>query len=125
MAMEIRSKKLWKMAGLLALSAALLSGCGKPKAEPAEAEVEDVSEETDDTGDYRTVTWQGTTYKYNDHLSNFLFLGVDTREKAETETGSADAGQSDALYLISWDRVDNQVTLISIPRDTMTPIEVW
>ena len=125
MAMEIRSKKLWKMAGLLALSAALLSGCGKPKAEPAEAEVEDVLEETDDTGDYRTVTWQGTTYKYNDHLSNFLFLGVDTREKAETETGSADAGQSDALYLISWDRVDNQVTLISIPRDTMTPIEVF
>ena len=107
------------------MSAALLSGCGKPKAEPAEAEVEDVLEETDDTGDYRTVTWQGTTYKYNDHLSNFLFLGVDTREKAETETGSADAGQSDALYLISWDRVDNQVTLISIPRDTMTPIEVF
>ena len=34
------------MAGLLALSAALLSGCGKPKAEPAEAEVEDVPEET-------------------------------------------------------------------------------
>lgn len=88
---------------------------GKPKVEPAEAEVEDVLEETDDTGDYRTVTWQGTTYKYNDHLSNFLFLGIDTREKAETETGSADAGQSDALYLISWDRVDNQVTLISIP----------
>lgn len=58
MAMEIRSKKLWKMAGLLALSAALLSGCGKPKAEPAEAEVEDVLEETDDTGDYRTVTWR-------------------------------------------------------------------
>ena len=73
MAMEIQSKKLWKMAGLLTLSAALLSGCGKPKAEQAEAEVEDVLEETDDTGDYRTVTWQGTTYKYNDHLSNFLF----------------------------------------------------
>ena len=84
------------MAGLLALSAALLSGCGKPKAEPAKAEVEDVLEETDDTGDYRIVTWQGTTYKYNDHLSNFLFLGIDTREKAETETGSETEAATEA-----------------------------
>lgn len=78
-----------------------------------------------DTDDLKTVTWQGETYRYNDHLSNFLFLGIDTRETVETETGNADAGQADALYLISWDRVENQVNLISIPRDTMTPIEVF
>ena len=78
-----------------------------------------------DTDDLKTVTWQGETYRYNDHLSNFLFLGIDTRETVETETGNADAGQADALYLVSWDRVENQVNLISIPRDTMTPIEVF
>lgn len=31
-----------------------------------------------DTDDLKTVTWQGETYRYNDHLSNFLFLGIDT-----------------------------------------------
>lgn len=125
--MEKKNKRLQIVLGLLIWSAALLAGCGKKEA-PAEAE-EDVWEESDEaeegTGDYRTVIWQGSTYTYNDHLSNFLFLGVDTREKAETEVGNADAGQSDALYLLSWDRVENRVTLISIPRDTMTPIEVF
>ena len=125
--MEKKNKRLPIVLGLLVWSAALLAGCGKKEA-PAEAE-EDVWEETDEaeegTGDYRTVTWQGSTYTYNDHLSNFLFLGVDTREKAETEVGNADAGQTDALYLVSWDRVENKVTLISIPRDTITPIEVF
>lgn len=125
--MEKKNKRLQIVLGLLIWSAALLAGCGKKEA-PAEAE-EDVWEESDEaeegTGDYRTVIWQGSTYTYNDHLSNFLFLGVDTREKAETEVGNADAGQSDALYLLSWDRVENRITLISIPRDTITPIEVF
>ena len=48
-----------------------------------------------------TITWKGEKYRYNDHLSNFLFLGIDTREKIETNVGHADAGQSDALYLLS------------------------
>ena len=125
--MEKKNKRLPIVLGLLVWSAALLAGCGKKEA-PSEAE-EDVWEETDEaeegSGDYRTVIWQGSTYTYNDHLSNFLFLGVDTREKAETEVGNADAGQSDALYLLSWDRVENRVTLISILRDTITPIEVF
>lgn len=71
------------------------------------------------------VTWNGTTYEYNDHLSNFLFLGIDNREKTETKTGQANAGQADAIFLLSWDRVTSDMTLISIPRDTMTDIEVF
>ncbi len=72
-----------------------------------------------------TVIWDGKTYEYNDHLSNYLILGIDTREKSETSVGQADAGQADAIYLISRDRVENTVTVISIPRDTMTEIETF
>ena len=32
------------------------------------------------------ITWNGKTYSYNEHLSNFLFLGIDTKEKAETKS---------------------------------------
>ena len=71
------------------------------------------------------ITYKGTRYIYNDHLSNFLFMGIDRREKAETEVGQADAGQADAVFMISWDRVEHKLTLISIPRDTMTEIEVF
>ena len=27
-----------------------------------------------------TIQYQGNTYKYNDHLSNYLFMGIDSRE---------------------------------------------
>ena len=72
-----------------------------------------------------TVTYQGKEYAYNDHLSNFLFLGIDSREKTQTQVGRADAGQADAIFLVSWDRVDHSLTGITIPRDTITEIEIF
>lgn len=72
-----------------------------------------------------TVLWNGREYRYNDHLSNYLLLGIDTREKMETSVGQADAGQADALYLLSWDRVEKTVSVVTIPRDTMTEVEAF
>lgn len=76
-----------------------------------------------DDQDSADLVWQGKEYDYNDHLSSYLFIGVDTEEKAETASGNANAGQADALYLIVRDRVTDEITVITIPRDTMTPIE--
>lgn len=70
------------------------------------------------------ISWNGKQYTYNDHRSNFLFLGID-KEKTQTQKGQADAGQSDVLALLSWDRVTKDLTLVSIPRDTMTEIETF
>lgn len=71
-----------------------------------------------------TVTYQGKTYRYNDHLSNYLFLGIDTRETLGEQSGVM-GGQADAIYLLSWDRKENTLQGISIPRDTMTQIETF
>lgn len=89
--------------------------------EPAEKAVKETQAQLPE-GD---VVWNGTAYDYNDHLSNYLFLGIDDREKAKTRTGQADAGQADALYLLSWERTTDDITVITIPRDTMTQIEVF
>ena len=78
---------------------------------------------TTEAEDSNTVTWQGKTYKYNQNLSNYLLLGVDKRTPAETRVGKADAGQADALFLLSLNRKTKEMTLISIPRDTMTDVE--
>ena len=86
---------------------------------PTDSGYADDREESDGT-----VVWNGREYVYNDHLSNYLFLGVDRREVTETQAGQTDAGQADALFLLSRDRVTGDLTLISIPRDTMTPVEV-
>lgn len=63
------------------------------------------------------VRWKNQEYRYNDHLSNYLFIGVDKYE--------VEAGQCDALFLLSYDRVTKDIAVISIPRDTMTDIEVF
>ena len=72
-----------------------------------------------------TIQYDGKVYRYNDHLSNYLFLGVDTREKVDTYKNINDAGQADAIFLISYDRAEETIQSILIPRDTMTQIEAF
>lgn len=84
-----------------------------------------VSVASDGLEEQDSISYNGKRYRYNDHLSNFVFMGVDHREQIETELGQADAGQADAIFLVSWDRVENSLKLFSIPRDTMTDIEVY
>ena len=71
------------------------------------------------------VEYKGETYKYNDHLSNYLFLGIDTREAVDTYQSQADAGQADAIFLVSMDRATEKIKVLFIPRDSMTKIEVF
>lgn len=66
------------------------------------------------------VLWNGSYYTYNENLSNFLFLGVDKEKLADTSVGEANAGQTDAIFLLSWNRVDGSLAVVTIPRDTMT-----
>ena len=72
-----------------------------------------------------TVEYKGETYKYNDHLSNYLFLGIDTTEAVDTYQSQADAGQADAIFLVSMDRATEKIKVLFIPRDSMTRIEVF
>lgn len=80
---------------------------------------------TSDAMDSSTVRYGGKTYRYNDHLSNYLFLGIDSRESVDTYETQMDAGQADAIYIISLDRAKNTLWGLSIPRDTMAQIEAF
>ena len=61
------------------------------------------------------MEYKGETYKYNDHLSNYLFLGIDTREAVDTYQSQADAGQADAIFLVSMDRATEKIKVLFIP----------
>lgn len=108
------------IAGVAVLAVAGLGYVGIQKKKAAEAASAKATAEAEDSN---TVTWQGKTYKYNQNISNYLLLGVDKRTPAETRVGKADAGQADALFLLSLNRKTKEMTLISIPRDTMTDVE--
>lgn len=71
------------------------------------------------------VLYGGKEYRYNEHLSNYLFLGIDTDEKVETYESRLDAGQADAIFLVSYDRAKQSLQCMVIPRDTITEISIF
>lgn len=71
-----------------------------------------------------TVMYGGKEYRYNEHLSNYVFMGVDTREPITEYETREEAGRADAIFLLSYDRVKKTVKCISIPRDTMTNVRM-
>lgn len=88
--------------------------------EGSSAQSRTVSKENSDTVEYK-----GETYKYNDHLSNYLFLGIDTRNPVDTYETQEDAGQADAIFVVSMDRATEKLKVLFVPRDSMARIEVF
>ena len=69
------------------------------------------------------IVYDGKSYVYNDHLTNYLLLGVDTDGSIQEKKEPGSAGQSDSVFLISYDRVKETTVGLAIPRDTITQIE--
>lgn len=108
--------------GVLAVAAVFAAGIWKQRRK-AHMETDSASVSSEENTS-EGITYKGKTYVYNDHLSNYLFMGIDTKGDMETAE-SGDAGQADAVFLVSVDRVTKEMQVISIPRDTMTEIEMF
>ncbi len=76
-----------------------------------------------DIPDKVTVSYKGKTYEYNESLVNVLFLGIDV--KGEIQEDVIEAHQADTLMLVTMDTVKKKVYLMSIPRDTVTDVQVY
>lgn len=70
------------------------------------------------------IQYNGKKYIYKKGLINLLVLGIDKDIPMSMEVTPGDLGQSDALYLVSMDTINNKISVIGIPRDTMIPIEI-
>lgn len=108
--------------GVLAVVAVFAAGIWKQQRK-AHMETDGASVSSEENTS-ESITYKGKTYVYNDHLSNYLFMGIDTKGDMETAE-SGNAGQADAVFLVSVDRVTKEMQIISIPRDTMTEIEMF
>lgn len=108
--------------GVLAVVAVFAAGIWKQQRK-AHMETDSASVSSEENTS-ESITYKGKTYVYNDHLSNYLFMGIDTKGDMETAE-SGNAGQADAVFLVSVDRVTKEMQVISIPRDTMTEIQMF
>lgn len=67
---------------------------------------------------YKSVEVDGKSYLYNSDIVGILLLGVDSSD-------SSNLGQSDFVSMLLMDRKEKQMKILSISRDTMTPIHLY
>ena len=119
MAKKRKYKSIALMLAALILCVCALSACGKK------------DDEEDETSSHvsqaisNTVEWNGKTYKYNENLTNILFLGIDKSDIIDDTYAPGDAGQSDCIILLSLNEETGQAVILQINRNTMTDIDVY
>lgn len=85
----------------------------------------DVKNTVISAGDYQeTIEYKGHTYKFNEDVVSFAFMGVDQREmKTNDETDFV--GSADADIVIAVNTKTGVTRMIAIPRDTMVDIDIF
>ncbi len=83
------------------------------------------STDYNESGREDVIPYGGKEYQYNEHLSNYLFMGIDTREQEENNQVRGENGRADAIYLLSYDRVKKTAKAFAIPRDTMASVHAY
>ncbi|MCI9144137.1 MAG: LCP family protein [Lachnospiraceae bacterium] len=85
-------------------------------------EEEEEEEEDWQSGDIR---YNGVHYRHNDDILTFLFLGIDKLNEVAPVEDGIDGGQSDAVFLLILNPHSKEISVIGIPRDTMTDVEIY
>ena len=74
---------------------------------------------------YGDIEYEGHKYRYNTHLKNILFVGIDNYDEIREDSIPGEAGQADCVMLITLDSSTQTASLMQIPRDTMTSIDIY
>lgn len=72
------------------------------------------------------VAYNGKDYYYNNHLTTYLFMGVDNDGPVEVHEGAGmGGGRSDAMFLLVTNDEDQSLSIISINRNSISDVEVF
>ncbi len=71
------------------------------------------------------IRYNGKIYRYNSDMITLLFMGIDSMDKVEAKDTQNEGGQSDMMFLFCMDPHTNEVTVITINRNTMVDIAVY
>lgn len=68
------------------------------------------------------ITHNGKKYLYNQEIKTYLLMGIDKDEPAEPSQNYIKGGQSDAIFLLVVNGAEENISIVSINRNTMTRI---
>ncbi len=90
--------------------------------EPA-PEVENI-ESVENSG--KTITYNGSTYAFNEDVATVVMMGIDKGKKGEAIENIVGAnGQADAIYIAVIDTRTKKVTILGVSRDAMVDVNVY
>lgn len=81
-----------------------------------------------------TVQWQddwiaadGKIYEYNEDTINLLFIAVDVAGGLDHDTDYTnwDAGQADAIFVLSLNPTDKTMKIVAVPRNSMVNLNIY
>ena len=107
------------------------AGSGGLKIEVSQEEMEHAKEKF---AYGNTIPWQDDwlvyhekIYEYKEDSINFLLLGIDKTGELDrtTDLSDWDAGQADAVFVVSLDPGEKKVSVIGIPRNSMAYVEMF
>lgn len=71
------------------------------------------------------VSYQDKTYRYNNSIKTYLFLGTDNEGAMEETDSEWLGGQSDAIFLLVTNAKEKKMSVISVNRNTMTMVDIY
>ncbi len=74
--------------------------------------------------DGKTVRYNGKIYRLNENITSIACLGIDKRDINQNNI-IGNAGQADTIMIIAFDTQNGTAKVISVPRDTITAIDVY
>lgn len=78
----------------------------------------------DDSG--KTVEYMGEKYVYNENIVTAAFLGIDDKSVSVNLTDEyGTAGQADTIMILAYDTKTGDVSVLTVPRDSMVDVDVY
>ena len=71
------------------------------------------------------INYKGKYYKYNNRIDTYLLMGVDRAGVVEQVDDYTDGGQTDAIFLLVVDKANEEFSVISVNRNTITDVEEY
>lgn len=100
-----------------------MNDINKKKDEVTIATIENVVS-YDESG--KTVEYNGQKYVYNEDIITAAFLGIDDKSVSVNITDEyGTAGQADTIMILAYDTKTGDVSILTIPRDTMVDVDVY
>lgn len=74
----------------------------------------------------KTVEYKGHRYVYNENIVTFAFMGIDDKSiNVEILDEYGVAGQADTILVFAYDIETGDVSIISVPRDSMVDVDIY